>query len=381
MAGIPMRNPSDRQVLGAPAPFGVGLPAPACARANHAGNRGAVAPTGVGPRRAGSRKGSRDLRRRRALLVLVAGLSLGLPLASAKASDSAPADRRASFFGVTPSLAVGVGFFTTDVDGSVIATCSATGVGDPSACVGNSWPDGTVRPERTGSIAALAPLAQLSIGLESPALDFLPGRPSLFVQGDYFATFSLERNAASEGGAQGVEPTVVQPGEGFFERGIAGQGSKAIAETKTSAFGASGGFSFPVEIGGFSLRIKPGVSWMFYTWDLEGRVLRALCETDFCPGGDFRGIELLSSDSFDSHGVGPYLGIELQTAAFGPLLASTYIEAAAYRILSSQDKTLTTGKSYDDFLGTESYDATWGFEFDDWTYRATVGVRLYLKQD
>ncbi|MED5261332.1 MAG: hypothetical protein VX574_02885, partial [Myxococcota bacterium] len=71
-------------------------------------------------------------------MVLVAGLSLGLPLASAKASDSAPADRRASFFGVTPSLAVGVGFFTTDVDGSVKATCSATGVGDPSACVGNS---------------------------------------------------------------------------------------------------------------------------------------------------------------------------------------------------------------------------------------------------
>lgn len=87
---------------------------------------------------------------------------------------------------------------------------------------------------------------------------------------------------------------------------VAGQGSKAIVETETSAFGASGGLFFPVEIAGFSLRIEPGVSWMFYIWELAGRVLRALRETEFCPGGNFRGIGLLDRKSFDSHGVGPY---------------------------------------------------------------------------
>lgn len=381
MAGPTMRYLSDLQDQGTLSSFGMRLSAAVGAATVPEKSSTTPVDVRVGWLLAGIWKTASDRRRRRALALVIVGISLGLPLASAKASDAGSSDHKASFFGVTPSLAVGLGFFTTDVDGSVIAACTATGAGDPSACVGNAWPEPTVRPPRTGGVSALTPMAQISIGLESPSLDFLPGRPSLFAQGDYFATFSLERNTASEGGAQGFEPPFARPGEGFFEEGIAGQGSKAIVSTKTSAFGASGGLSFPIEIGGFSLRIKPGVSWMFYTWELEGRVLRALCESDFCPGGNFRGIELLAEDSFDSHGVGPYLGIELETAAFGPLLASTYIEAAGYRILSSQNKMLRSGKSYDDFLGTETYDATWGFEFDDWAYRATVGVRLYLKQD
>jgi len=381
MAGLTMRYLSDLQDQGTLSPFGIRLSTAVAAAA--APEKRSTTPVDfrVGWLLAGIWKTASDLRRRRALALVIAGISLGLPPVSAKASDADSSDRRASFFGVTPSLAVGLGFFTTNVDGSAIATCADTGAGDPSACVGNAWPEPSIRPPQNGGVAALTPIAQISIGLESPSLDFLPGRPSLFAQGDYFATFSLERNAASEGGAQGFEPPFVRPGEGFFEEGIAGQGSKAIVATETSAFGASMGLSFPVEVGGFSLRIKPGVSWMFYTWELEGRVLRALCESDFCPGGNFRGIELLGAQSFDSHGVGPYLGIELETAAFGPLLASTYIEAAGYRILSSQNEVFRSSKSYDDFLGTETYDAKWGFEFDDWAYRATVGVRLYLKQD
>ena len=60
------------------------------------------------------------------------------------------------------------------------------------------------------------------------------------------------------------------------------------------------------------------------------------------------------------------------------LLASTYIEAVAYRVLSDQSESLGDRESFDDEFGVETYEADWSAEFDDWTYRATVGVRIYL---
>ena len=275
------------------------------------------------------------------------------------ASDAPREDPRQAFFGVTPSFAIGLGFYTTEVDGSVSAV---DGMGSP------------IRPPDSGSASALTPLLQFSLGLESRPLEFIPGGPSVFAQGDYFATLSLERNAASEGGGQGFRPP---DSANFPEAAIGGQGSKSIVQTDTSALGVTAGLSFPVDLGDLTLRLKPGVAWTLYTWDLQGRVLRAVKPSD--TGTDFRAVRLTNQHSFDAQGVGPYLGIELEPEPFGPLLAAFYIEGAAYRVLSDTRKRMRATESFDDAFGMENYAATWGFEFDDWTWRASLGVRLYLR--
>ena len=285
-------------------------------------------------------------------------LSIGISGTSALAQDVKAVDARQAIFGVTPSLGLGLGFLTTDAAGSVSSVDSSGAV---------------IRPSDTGETSAITPLAHLSLGLESSALEFLPGRPSVFAQFDYFPSLSLTRNVASEGGGQGFRPP---DAENFPEGAIAGQGSKTTIEADVSTFGLSAGLSFPVEILGVPFRLRPGISWVHYTWDVEGRVIRAVKPST--SGSDFRGVDLSARDSFDAHGVGPYLGLEFEPTAFGPLLASTYIEAAAYRVLSDQSESLGDRESFDDEFGVETYEADWSAEFDDWTYRATVGVRIYL---
>jgi len=285
-------------------------------------------------------------------------LSIGISGTSALAQDVKAVDARQAIFGVTPSLGLGLGFLTTDAAGSVSSVDSS---------------GAAIRPSDTGETSAITPLAHLSLGLESSALEFLPGRPSVFAQFDYFPSLSLTRNVASEGGGQGFRPP---DAENFPEGAIAGQGSKTTIEADVSTFGLSAGLSFPVEILGVPFRLRPGISWVHYTWDVEGRVIRAVKPST--SGSDFRGVDLSARDSFDAHGVGPYLGLEFEPTAFGPLLASTYIEAAAYRVLSDQSESLGDRESFDDEFGVETYEADWSAEFDDWTYRATVGVRIYL---
>lgn len=293
-------------------------------------------------------------------LRFVAAISIGTLTTSAIAQGVGGQDARRSVFGVTPSLGVGLGFLTTDAAGSVVAV---NGSGS------------TIRPPDTGQTSAITPLAHLSLGLETSALEFLPGAPSVFAQADYFPSLGLTRNIASEGSGQGFSPP---DAENFPEGAIAGQGSKTMVEADVSTFGLSAGLSFPIEILGVALRVKPGVSWIHYTWDVQGRVLRAVKPST--SGTDFRGVDLSARDSFDAHGVGPYFGVEFEASPFGPLLASIYIEAAAYRVLSDQSESLNARESFDDQFGVETYEADWGAEFDDWTYRSTVGVRIYLKQ-
>jgi hypothetical protein len=272
-------------------------------------------------------------------------------------------DPRWNYKGWTPSMSLALGIHSTDMEGFVLATDSS---GTP------------IRPPQNSEDYAVTPLARISLGVETPELPGVPGHIRLFGSVDYFVTFPPDRKIASEGSPTGffVRPGFSNPPEASIE----GQGSETRVETNRSAYGLTGGMSIPVEIAGIRFHVKPGVSWMRYQWNIEGLVLRAIKPPTF--GRQFRGVELRARGKLYSHGVGPYLAIELEPDPWGPILVSAFVEGAYYRALGNRDTDFSTSETYSgQNLPTDTYTGRWGIRVDDAFWRAAVGIRIYLAAD
>ena len=61
------------------------------------------------------------------------------------------------------------------------------------------------------------PLAQFTVGVETPEIPRIPGRISLFANFDFLLMFPIERNVASEGSPTGFE---ILNSEGAFAQGL-----------------------------------------------------------------------------------------------------------------------------------------------------------------
>ncbi len=292
---------------------------------------------------------------------------LALIVLSASPCMAEERDPRWNFKGWTPSMALALGIHSTDMEGFVLATDSS---GTP------------IRDPQNSEDYAVTPLARISLGVETPELPGIPGKIRLFGSVDYFVTFPPDRKIAGEGNPTGflVRPGFLDPPEESIE----GQGSETAVQTNRSAYGLTGGMSIPFEIGGVRFHVKPGVSWMRYQWDIRGLVLRAIkAKSPFLPPSrEFRGVELRARGKLYSHGVGPYLAIELEPDPWGPILVSAFVEAAYYRALGDRDTNFSTSETLSGSnLPPDTYTGRWGIKVDEGFWRAAVGIRIYLAAD
>ena len=279
-----------------------------------------------------------------------------LPIAS-----SADGSDPRSFHGWTPSLSLSLGVMSTGkVDGSVRSVDSM---------------DVEIRPPDTGEGFATTPIAAATLGLDTPALTSLPLAPSLFVRASVIPTFELERNVASEGAAGEFDPP---DAFSFTAEAIGGQGSQTEISTNLLAYAVSAGLSIPIDVAGHRLRVRPGVSWMRFAFDIRGDLHHAVKPASF--GRDFRAIDVHRHGKLYLHGVGPYLDVE---SFVGELWLTRlfevgfFAEAAAYRVLGDRRANLGLVSTYDDAFGTDTYTTLWSVEADEWFYRFGVGIRLY----
>ena len=288
------------------------------------------------------------------LLPLVAIVIAGL------APTSAAEDGRWNLRGWTPSVSLGIGMMSTGpVDGSVRSIDSS---------------DSEIRPASTNEDFAIGPLAEISLGLESPRIKFIPLQPRVFVSADYLPIFSIERNVAGEGTDNPLTPP---PFPGFPAEAVQGQGSKTKIETGSLAYGVTAGLSFPFALGGYRFHIKPGVSWMRFKLDVEGSLKHAVKPQAL--GSNFRAIDIVSNGKLYLHGVGPFLELESEGGALGPVFVSFYVHGAMYNVIGDRKMNLGVISEFDDDFGQETYLTRWTVEADDWFYRIGLGARFYLR--
>jgi hypothetical protein len=213
-----------------------------------------------------------------------------------------------------------------------------------------------------------------TVELMTPGLSFAPGRPRLFLHGDFAAQFGFERDVVKEGNP-GEMPRVDSEGRPIPELAISGQGSVVTAETEQFVFSAGAGVAFTLEAWERRLRIKPSVEYIQEEIDVTGIVHRAEDTTPPPAPGDTtadRFIEMGGSGKKTYRGIGPGLEVELDTARAGPFMLTIFLNGAAYKILGDREILFTD--SYTDEFGTET--AAWSFEKDPWSYRAGVGLRF-----
>jgi len=309
-----------------------------------------------------------------ALLVAI----LVTPLA-VHASEQEGADRWIA------SVAAISGVTFQDWEGDVESTvCRGCTIPDP---LGGEEP---LRPPASEDDRDVSPFVGGSFELMTPELP-IPGSPRFFVGAEISRTFSTERKVAQNGEPGTVRspaPEAAQPTTPFGEDDALGQGSELVATMDDVHYGMHAGVSFPLEIYGRPLRIKPGIAWLRYEVELEGLVVnadcrailgRTECNDNLAPPftGFLRETRLPASSTETFDGLGPSLDIEMDTGRMGPLGTSIFLGARVYRILGDQDVELRSGPvAFDDQLGQDEAAARYRFEVDDWMYRIGIGLRF-----
>ncbi len=290
----------------------------------------------------------------RVSIVLHAAWILAASPAPAAAQSAAGGDHEDRWI---PSLALVLGFTTQKQNGSV---SSSQLIGASPGPVLRSFAD-NVRysnsPEVGGSLELLTPTLPL------------PLRPRLFVAGEILNVSAQRRNLAVEG-----DPTGLAEPEGitvFPPESILGQGSTTLADLDTALYGASIGFSIPLQIGDWQLSIKPSARYIHRRATFTGKVFHAFRPVDT---GPTRAVQLRGNDSLDVHAIGPALEIEIDTVRISSLAASVYVSGGGYRMLS--DRTISFSNTALDSLGQSTYRAIWKADLDEWIYRADVGLRV-----
>jgi len=245
----------------------------------------------------------------------------------------------------------------------------------------------------------VAPFVGAGVELMAPALP-IPTRPRFFVSGEILPTFGSDRNIAVDGDpgcikgperdAPCTRDETVPRAQVFDEASANGKGSETTATIDLLVFGASLGAAFPVELGTRRLRIKPSFGWLSYEVDAEGTVVDAECLPVVRVGpnlvggcantvsgpGFLREITLTGSASRRFHGIGPGLDIEVDAGRLGPVGASLFMGARAYKVLGNRTIAFGAAQTYDDLLGTADTSAQFEVEVDPWLYRAHVGIRF-----
>lgn len=316
------------------------------------------------------------------------GLSIVLALPTALAAAPAAAEGRAT----DPAA--------KDIDGLWIPAFSiASGVTfqqqEASVESRDVTNDVQLRDPDDGRDWAVTPYLGIDLELSSPVVASIPGNPRFFVNAELLPSFGASLDIAREGDPKGFDPpdgNLAPPecpfGFGCFDQeAVAGVGSRTTAQVDTLSYAAHAGVSFPLELYGRQLHVKPSIGWYRYSVKVDGRVLSALKPSSVVP--DVRYITLEDKDDITLDGIGPGLELELDVGRFGPLAPSLYIEGHAYRIFTDRKVKLSASSGLlscppppdstgfcGSLLPPAEYQAKWSFKADPWIYRGGVGMRF-----
>jgi hypothetical protein len=258
-------------------------------------------------------------------------------------------------------------------------------------CQGCTIPSVDMTPLRdpvSGDARDVTPYVGGSLELMTPELP-IPTWPRLFVGGEVAATFGFMRNLAPEGEPGELRSPAPAGNENvpYEEDKALGQGSALEAQLQSPFYGAYVGISFPLELYGRQLRIKPSFGWLHYDIEVAGLLVDAECARSTMgatncndlatPPGFMRQIRLEASQTTSFDAIGPGLDIELDTGLLGPLGTSLFGGMRFYRNLGNLSLHLQDGASYDDRVGGVDQAAVqWDFEIEPWTYRIVLGMRF-----
>jgi hypothetical protein len=311
---------------------------------------------------------------------LVLASALALPL-TAQGSDQDGADRW------VPSIAGVSGITAQDWDADVSSiVCRGCTIPDP---LGREV---ELRVPANGDDRDITPYVGASLELMTPELP-VPGSPRLFAGAEILGAFGIERKIARQGQPGTVRspaPEGAQENTSFDAEVALGQGGRTVATMSDVMYGIYAGVSFPFDLNGRAIRIRPGLAWIRYEIDLEGLVVDADCQPQLgrteCNtnlAGFLRETRLPGSATETFDGIGPALDVEMDTGRLGPLGTSLFLGTRVYRILGDTDVDFRSGPiTISDQLGTDDAAARFGFEVDDWMYRVGIGMRLqWLGQD
>lgn len=305
-----------------------------------------------------------------------------------------------------PSIALTGGGGFQDVEAAQMSMCETGGVGDPLSgiqdCIGPSGgatpgPAPLRRPE-SGSDHSVFPFVGATLQLSSPSIEFLPGRPSVFVSGELNLVFPPVRNVVNEAnaGTITIPPDVTSGLMGLPATGLQGVGSRTSSEIRTVRWGAGAGLAFPFEFLGRQLRVKPSANWTHFEVDVEGLLVAGL-KDDPMPGfgppfsPNLRDVTLEGRSTIVVDGIGPGLELEMDVGDIGPFGASVFINANGYRVLGDRDTRIAvtctppdpactgsylTVEGLPDGIPVDTYTAEWSYEVDPWLYDAEVGLRF-----
>jgi len=319
------------------------------------------------------------------------------------ATPAAPAaaDEQEGFWGWVPSFAVTGGVLMQHQHAGVRSNCERgepAQAGNPKSenCLFQSPPQrpAPLRPAATGSQWVVTPSVGLDVQLMAPAIPRIPGRPRLFAWGEVDFAYGPKRNVANEGDPTGIalpgnKGSLSEASTGSLQ----GVGSRTASVVQRHVWGAGAGIAFPFRFRGRQFWLKPAAAWTRYGLDIEGTVLSGLKndrpDATTVYGSYMRVVSLIDQRSEIYDGIGPALDIEMDVGKFGPIGASLFIGAGAYKILG--DRSLSFDKTFvANFftpalnitpsppwrLGPDTYNASWTYEIDPWLYRSWVGLRL-----
>lgn len=261
----------------------------------------------------------------------------------------------------TPSLALDVGISTNSIQGD------SSSVELPLPSTGEA-----PRPAVDNEKVALNPRFSGQLELRSPSLP-IPLRPSFFFAGEVATVSSQERSVARENDPGPlIDPNPDSPALPNPDS-VLGQGSNLSAGYRNYALGAIAGIAFPVRVNETQIWIKPSARYINQEVETEGAIVNV-----FGPNAvgatAVRSVELFGEEKFDVHGVGPFLEIEAEVGKIGGIDASLFINGGSYRIVSDTSVRFQTTRADSD--GTETYQATWETEIEEWLHRASFGLRL-----
>jgi hypothetical protein len=255
--------------------------------------------------------------------------------------------------------------------------------------------DEPLQPADNGRDWAVTPYVGVNLELLSPVVDSLPGKPRFFVNAEFLPSFGASLDIAKKGNPKGFEIPFGDFPQGpecpfgfgcYSEAQVGGTGSKTTVEVKVPTFAVHAGISFPVELFGRQLYVKPSFGWFRYRVHVDGRVLRAIKPEEIIP--DVRFVELEDGGNTNLNAIGPGLELELDVGRRGPVAPSLYFEGHAYRLLGDRKTDLSDSDSQQcepgpgttafcpALLPPATYEANWRFKAKPWIYRIGMGMRF-----
>lgn len=310
-----------------------------------------------------------------ALLVAAAGAQEVAPEARPERTAQAGADRW------VPSFAV--------VGGITVQNWKASTLGRlyPAPTLADPNPTPVpVRPPQLGRDRDVTPFVGGSLDLMTPALP-LPTSPRLFVGGELLPSFGTDRKVALEGdpGILGNPVPEASRPTAYGEEAALGQGSELVASLDTLVYGAHAGVSFPFELYGRALRIKPSFAWIRYGVHVEGLIVDAQClplvlgrqGCEPALGGFLREVRLQAKGRKTFDAIGGGLDLEMDTWRWGPLGTALFASARIYQVLGDRTIELEApSQSFNDVLGMARATGRFSYAVDPWMYRVGLGLRF-----